>query len=553
MKFNLKKCMSVALAVTMCAGILAGCSKGGDSSGAKKDTIVYGVSTSPSGVFNPVLTDSIYDDAVCNMVYNSLFSLDKDQQLKPELAEKYSVSEDGKELTFNIKNDVKWSDGEALTAKDVVFTFTSLGNKGYQGEIGDFVSKIKGANDYKEGKADKIAGIEAVDDTTVKITFDDVYGPALTNLGTVGIIPEHVWSKVPVEKWKEAKDLMAKPVGSGPYVLKSFTEGQDAKFEKNDKYFEGQPKTANIVFKVVNEDTIASDLKNGNIDVANVSNLKKADREDLEKQNFKLYTHPNNLFQYMGMNYRNEIFKDKKVREAIITGIDRKGMVEKLLEGNGTVTNTPMLTSSWAFPKDDKSLKTYDYSTEKAKKLLEEAGYTMKDGVMEKNGKKLEFKLDVPTGNAIREQAAQIIQENLKAVGIKIELNKMEFPALMAKVVENHDFDLYMMGNNLPQDPDLTAYWSKASVSDVKGESGWNIVGFANDELEGILKEGTASYDIEKRKASYKKFAEYMNEEIPWAYLFEQKIVIATNPKLAGFEPSVFRDFEEPAKWELGN
>lgn len=373
----------------------------------------------------------------------------------------------------------------------------------------------------------------------------------LTNLGTTGIIPEHIWSKVPEGKWKESKDLMDKPVGNGPFNLVKFTEGQDVKFKRNDDFFSGKAKTENLVLKVVSEDTVAADLKNGDIDLADVTNLKKADVEALKKDGFKIYKHQNTLFQYMGLNYRNPIFKDKKVREAIMTAIDRQGMVEKLIEGNGEVKNVPMLSSSWAYPKDAK-INDYKYYTEKAKKLLNEAGYTEKDGVMTNaEGQKLSFKLDVPTGNSVREQAAQIIQENLKTVGIKVELNKMEFPALMEKVVGNHDFDMYMMGNNLTADPDLTAYWSKDSVSDKKGEMGWNISGFTTPELDNILAEGANTTDEETRKAAYKKFAEYMNDQIPWIYLFEQEVEIATSPKLEGFNPSVFRDFAEAENWKL--
>lgn len=554
MALSIKKYTALALTLIMSVGILSGCGNSGDKSSTaskEKDTIVYGISTSPSGVFNPLLTDSVYDDAVCEMVYSSLLKLDNELNLKPSMAEKYEISSDQKTITFKLKKDLKWSDGKPLTSKDVAFTFKSLASKDYQGEHSDYVSKVQGVDEYKEGKSDNISGIKTPDESTIELTFAQPYDPALTNLGTTGIIPEHIWSKVPENKWKESKDLMSNPVGSGPFKMLSFTEGQDVQFEKNKYFFGGEAKTDKLVLKVISEDTVASDLKNGDIDLADVTNLKKADVEALEKGGFKTYKHQNTIFQYMGLNYRNPIFKDIKVREAILTAIDRQGMVDKLIEGNGEVKNVPMLSSSWAYPKDAK-LNEYKYDKEKAKKLLNEAGYTEKDGVMTNSeGQKLSFKLDVPTGNSVREQTAQIIQENLKEIGIKVELNKMEFPALMEKVVGNHEFDMYMMGNNLSADPDLTAYWSKDSVSDKKGEMGWNISGFTTPELDQMLAEGAGTTDKESRKVAYKKFAEYMNEQIPWMYLFEQNVQIATNPKLEGFNPSVFRDFAEAENWKL--
>lgn len=515
------------------------------------DTIVYGISTSPSGIFNPLLTDSIYDDAVCQMVYSSLLKLNKEQETEPYLAEKYEFSEDGRTLSFTLRDGLHWSDGEPLTAEDVVFTFTSLADKDYAGEYGSYISKVEGAEDYKNGKADSISGIKAADDRTVSISFEAPYGPALTNLGCIGIIPKHIWSKLSPAKWKEAKDVLQNPVGNGPYRLSSFSEGQEVRFEKNKDFFLGEPKTDKIIFKVLSEDTVTAELRNRDVDLAMVNNLKNADVEELTQQGFRIYRHPNNLFQYMGLNDRKPVFQDKRLREALITAIDRKDMVEQLLEGNGQVTNTPMLSSSWAYPKDV-SLKDYPYDPERAKQLLSEAGYSMKDGVMsDASGNQLRFTLDVPLGNTIREQAAQIIQENLKAVGIVVELNKMEFPALMDKVVGNHDFDLYMMGNNLASDPDLTAYWGKAAISDVKGEMGWNISGFSTPELEKILADGAGSTDSAARKEAYKQFAVYMNEELPWIYLFEQDIMIAADQNLEGFDPSVFRDFSDAQNWVL--
>ena len=527
-------------------------SNNGATSGKHKDTIVYGISTSPSGVFNPLLADSKYDDAVDAVVYSSLLKLDKNQNVEPDLAESYKVSDDNLKITFKLKKDLKWSDGQKLTAKDVEFTLKSLAHKDYQGANYNFVKSIVGAEDYNAGKSKEIQGIKVVDESTIELTFVKAYAPALINIGTTGIIPEHIWKDVEPGKWKTAADKLKKPVGSGPYKLESFTEGSEVKFVKNDNYYAGKPKTEKLVYKVVNDDTVGAELKNGGVDIADVSNLKDSDRKELENNKFIMKKYANNLFQYMGTNLRNKTLQDKNIREAFIYALDRKSMVDKLLEGNGTLVNTPMLSSSWAYPKAEK-LEKYDFNVKKAKELLEKSGYkdTNNDGYVDKDGKNLEFTLDVPTGNKLREQTAQIIQENLKQAGVKINLNTMEFKALMQKVVANHDFELYMMGNNLPADPDLTSYWSSQAVSDVKGKEGWNISGLKSPEVDKFLEEGIGTFDLEKRKAAYEKFGVYMNKELPWIYLYEQNIVKAFNPKLKGFEPSTLRDFSDAANWQI--
>lgn len=551
---NTKKIITLIMMGALTIGTV-GCannSNNGVTSGKHKDTIVYGISTSPSGVFNPLLADSKYDDAVDSVVYSSLLKLDKNQNVEPDLAESYKVSDDNLKITFKLKKDLKWSDGQKLTAKDVEFTLKSLAHKDYQGANYNFVKSIVGAEDYNAGKSKEIQGIKVVDESTIELTFVKAYSPALINIGTTGIIPEHIWKDVEPAKWKTATDKLKKPVGSGPFKLESFTEGSEVKFIKNDNYYAGKPKTEKLVYKVVNDDTVGAELKNGGVDIADVSNLKDADRKELEKNKFVMKKYANNLFQYMGTNLRNKTLQDKNIREAFIYTLDRKSMVDKLLEGNGTVVNTPMLSSSWAYPKAEK-LEKYDFNVQKAKELLEKSGYkdTNNDGYVDKDGKNLEFTLDVPTGNKLREQTAQIIQENLKQAGVKINLNTMEFKALMQKVVANHDFELYMMGNNLPADPDLTSYWSSQAVSDVKGKEGWNISGLKSAEVDKFLEDGISSFDIEKRKAAYEKFGMYMNRELPWIYLYEQNIVKAFNPKLKGFEPSTLRDFSDAANWEI--
>ena len=256
-------------------------SNNGATSGKHKDTIVYGISTSPSGVFNPLLADSKYDDAVDSVVYSSLLKLDKNQNVEPDLAESYKVSDDNLKITFKLKKDLNWSDGQKLTAKDVEFTLKSLAHKDYQGANYNFVKSIVGAEDYNAGKSKEIQGIKVVDESTIELTFVKAYSPALINIGTTGIIPEHIWKDVEPAKWKTATDKLKKPVGSGPFKLESFTEGSEVKFVKNDNYYAGKPKTEKLVYKVVNDDTVGAELKNGGVDIADVSNLKDADRKEL--------------------------------------------------------------------------------------------------------------------------------------------------------------------------------------------------------------------------------------------------------------------------------
>ncbi|RDC50650.1 ABC transporter substrate-binding protein [Acinetobacter sp. RIT592] len=552
-----KRIISLVMTATLGISILTGCSKGDESGKAiepkSKDSIVYALTSSPTGIFNPLLNDTTYDDAVIDLTYNSLLSFDKNLNPKPELAKSYEISDDNLSITFKLNDNIKWNDGKTLTADDVAFTFTSLADKGYTGSKYGYVEKLKGAKDYHEGSADKIEGIEVIDKNTIKFTFAEPYSPGLTNLGSIGIIPKHIWGEVPIAQWKDKKDLLTKPVGTGPYEVVSFTEGQDVQLKRNDNYFDGDVKTEKFILKVTNEDTATGELLNGTVDVIDASNLKNKDIKELESEGMDVTSYDSNLVQYMGFNLRDKKFQDKNLRQAFMYALDRNAMVDKLLEGNGQVVDTPMLPSSWSYP-DKSTLNNYKYNKNKAKELLKQAGYEDRDnnGIVEdKDGKELVVKLTYPTGNKLREQTAPIIQANLKDIGVKMELENMEFTALMDKVVANHDFELYLMGNNLSLDPDPKPYWHSTSASDEKGNSAWNISSFKNEKADQLIEQGISVSDQKQRKEIYSQFGKLLNDEVPWAYLYSQNIRKAYNPHLKDFKPYTFNDFDNVKDWYI--
>ena len=361
-----------------------------------------------------------------------------------------------KTITYKIKDNAVWHDGENVTSEDIAFTFKSMASRDYQGGYYGDVQNIKGAEDYHNGKADDVEGIKVINENTIQIEFNKVYAPAVTNLGTVKILPEHIWSEVAVGEWTKQTDLLNKPIGCGPYKLTEYKSGSYVKFEAASDFFGGEVKTSNLIFKVINADTTQAEFKSGSIDIANVEALTKNDVDSLIKEGYKSTSFDNYLFTYMGFNLREKNLQDVNLRKAFMHAINRQGIVDKVVEGRGQIVNAPLLPSSWAYP-EESLLDSYNYDVEKAKSLLKEAGWEDKDGdgiVENKDGEKLELTLVCQTGHPVREKTAVIIQENLKEIGVKIEIDSMEFSAVMDQVVANHDFDLYMMGNTLSLDPD---------------------------------------------------------------------------------------------------
>ena len=560
----MKKLLVTALALALIAGMLAGCggkgtdSSGGageaDGSGKVRDKIVYALWNSPSGVFQPLIVDDEYNKAVIEFVFETLLDYDNEMNLVPRLAKSYDVSEDGLLLTFHLNDNIKWHDGEPFTAEDVAFTFNGLAHKDYTGPRYSDVESLVGAKECHEGKTDTVAGIKVIDPLTVSFEFKESYPPGLAKIGADrAIIPKHIWENIPVGEWGNATKQMNEAVGCGAYKLAKFEAGQYVELAANEEFFQGPPATKNVIFKVSNQETVVAELVKGEIDIADISSLKAQDLKTLEEKGIKIADYPGITVQYMGMNLREPIFQDKRVRQAITYGIDRKLMVEKLLEGHGTLINAPILPTSWAYPQGG-ALNEYAHNVEKAKELLAEAGWKDRngDGIAEdQSGKPFSVTLSYPIGNKMREMSAPIIQANLKQIGIDVKLDMMEFGALLDKVMANHEFDLYLMGSSLDTDPDPKPIWHSDASSDKKGESAWNIVAFRNPQADQLIMEGLATTDTQKRAEAYYKFAELVNDQAPQVFLYCPDIMKAYNPKLLNYTPGTFHDYEDFTKWEI--
>lgn len=552
----MKKNFKLALLMAFCLTVTA-CGKKEEKQSENKvekrlkTEINYGITSSPEGKFNPLFSNTQYDGNVNALVYDSLLKLNSKIELEPAMAEKYEISEGGKKVVFTLKDGLKFHDGKPVTSKDVKFTLEAMASPDYKGDLQSYVQSIEGFKEFQGGKEKELKGIVFKDDKTVEINFSVPYSPVLTNIGTLGILPQHIWGEVPVKDWATKTELLNKPIGSGPYKIEEFKAGEFVKLSANEDYYNGAPKLKTFVFKVVKEETVSAELINGSIDIADISSIKKADMTTLKDSGIEIKQYPNSKMQYMGFNLRNEVLKDINIRTAIAYGIDRQSILDGLLEGKGVIINTPMVPSLWSYPKE--GLVEYKFDEAKAKELLEKAGYkdTNNNGIVDKDGKELEFTLTVPTGDTVREKTATVIQQNLAKIGIKINLEMLEFKATMNKVVGNHEFDLYLMGNTLEADPDPTPNWYSTQATDKKGEFGWNISGFKSTEADKLMDANRQATKQEERAKILNDFGKLLNKELPWVPLYASDITKAYSKKLKNYETNTFVDFYNVEKWEL--
>ncbi|MBC2458512.1 peptide-binding protein [Clostridium beijerinckii] len=517
-----------------------------NQSSSGESVLRYAVESSPKGLFSPLLSNTTYDNNVNSLVYSPLILLDENNDFKSGLADKYEFSGDNLTVTFNLRKDVKWHDGEDFTADDVAFTFTSMADPKYTGSRFNEISKIVGAQDYHDGKADSISGIKVIDKYTISFTYSKVYAPALSNFSQRGIIPKHIWSKVNVADWDKQSDLLNKPVGTGPYKLIDFKPDQYVELAKNDSYFGGAPKIDKFIFKVANTETELSELAKGDLDIVELSSTKEEDLKMLKDAGIKIEEKPSANYQFMTMNGNRDFFKDKRVRQAITYAINRKGIVDSLLGEHGQVINAPISLAGWAYPKS--GLNTYDYNADKAKELLKEAGWIENNGVLEKDGKKFEVDLMVPTGNKVREQSAPIIQQNLKDVGIIVNISTMDVASAMAKTKGQGDYDMGLLGFTLEVDPgDADRYWS----SSIANNSQFNFSNFINAKSDEFIEKAATTIDRNERKEVYAKWGQLLNDEAPYVFLYSQNAIRAHNPKLQGYKYSAYSVFPDIQNWTI--
>lgn len=557
----MKKLFALLMATLLVLSLFTGCGVGdpgtqgsqdssSSSGSAEKDTVVYGTPTAPAGTFNPALAYMGGDNDIIQLSYASLLETHPDGSVYPYLAEDYAVSDDQLSITFTLRSDALWQDGEAVTVDDVIFTFEAIAKS-----ADDFgkISYVKGAQEFRDGTADSISGITTPDENSVKLELTETYAPILKQLGTYGILPEHIWGEIPQENWETQTELLNYPIGCGPYQVTKYESGQYVQLEAFEDFFGGAPKIKNFIYKVVNQDAISAELVNGNVDVVNVKELRTSEIEELEEAGLTKYSVPDEMYQYISFNLRLPIFQDKNLRQAMVYAIDRKLMLETIVEGRGVLLDSPFLPSGWANPAEGE-LNDYAYDPDKAVELLEASGWTDTDGdgIRENAaGEKLQFTLRCSNDSKTRENAVLYVKECLAKVGIDIEVSIEEDAVVAEDCIYNHNFEMYALNCYFGDDLDPYGWWHSDSASDEPGVGSFNFGSYKNDIVDENIEKGLTTMDQSERQAYYLEVAKQINEDVPMIFLYVQDREIMCNPDLEGFEPYTFNIFYNVHNWQF--
>jgi peptide/nickel transport system substrate-binding protein len=467
------------------------------------DTLVDSVTGNVSGLIPNITSDSASHE-VGNLIYSGLVTRDRDLNIIGEAADSWTFTPDCLNLTFKLRKDIKWHDGQPFTADDVVFTYQTMVNP-------------KTPTSYREDfKA--VDSVTAVDANTVRITYQKPYAKALQSWST-WMLPRHLLDKYVQEgRLRDAPQNWHGPVGTGPYRFKEMRSGEKIVLTSNPDYFEGRPYISRIIYRIIpSQATIFLELKAKGVDAANLTALqflRQTDYPDFRKS-YQKFRYPSNSYTYFGFNLKDPRFADKRVRQAFAHAISKQALIEGVRMGLGRDATGPYKPGTWVY---NPNVTKYAYDPGKAKQLLAAAGWTEKnaEGLLVKNGQPFTFTLLTNQGNEERKKVAEIVQAALREVGVGVEVRILEWASFLKEYVKKRRFDAIILGWGIGLDPDQYEIWHSSKM----GPDDLNTVSFQNHEVDELLEKGRASCHQNERKKYYDRLQEILAEEQPIIFLY---------------------------------
>ncbi|MGC9025140.1 MAG: peptide ABC transporter substrate-binding protein, partial [Chloroflexia bacterium] len=473
---------------------------------------------------------------VMHLLYAGLTRLDDHLLPRPDLAEQWHVSPDGLQVTFTLRPNLRWSDGMPLTAEDVRFTWDALRSwevrLGLQADLHDYVAAVTAP----------------VSDTVVFILNRRLAG--LLADASYPILPRHIWGGLSPQALQEA-DLLSIPVGSGPFLLKERWPGEALVLERNPYYYGPSPFLDQVALLVAPDPQVTEGaLRQGDLHLAQVPpEVYRALQESPAQRPLVLARYPAPQYTFVAFNLRDgRPFADPALRRAWALAVDQEAVVRQATGGEGIPLRSPILPPNWAYvePPPRRS------DPEEARARLAGAGWSDSDGdgIVEKDGRPLVVRLYVRADAPERLEACRLMAEQVRAVGIAVEVVPADFQSVIAaKLRPPYDFDLLcMQWRNLGPDPDLFYLFHSSQVWQEEGDSRenlYNLVGYRSEEADRLLLAGRDTYDPEKRREVYRELQEVLDRDLPYYLLWGDPLYLVADARLTSADGPIF--------WETPN
>ena len=524
-------------------------------------TLVRAVTGDPKS-FNPILVTDTTSYRYIEAVYQDLLRRDpKTGELTGNLAEKFELSKDGLTLTYTLRDGLKWSDGTPFTGDDYKYTAEAT-MRSKRTTRQNIFQYVVGAQEYKDGKADEIKGIQVKDSgKTIVITFSKTLCTAIEDLGGGGVL-----FNLPSKQFKQYFDPrttdtsktiddnplnMAPPVSMGPWIFKDFKPGDRATYAKNPNYFRGEPLIDEFVIKVYSDAAaIKAALQVGEVSWAAVE---PKDWDELSKadtlKGFEFADYGWNYLAWNAQSTKAPWLSNKLVRQALTYGLNRQAVIDKIVFGHGKLVHAAQPPANAAYKDDD--LNKYAFDPNKAKQLLEQAGAKMgTDGIYRwTDGTPMKMRIETNQPNTVRETILQLAQEQYKAIGVSIDAQLMSFNTLLERIrCCNNDVEGWISGfTGLGPDPDQESLWHSRHIA----PNEFNRWRYKNENVDKMLdqihngpdcNEGTRNklaHDVDKQ----------LNEDQPVTWLYSGNNLIFGQKNIQNFAPTSVSTIYNIEKW----
>jgi peptide/nickel transport system substrate-binding protein len=481
--------------------VLPGCAA---HSSADPGMVTIALDQTPDNL-DPRIGQTAAAQRLVGLMFNSLVRKNENSEIVPDLALRWETP-DLTTYVFHLRDDVRFHDGRPLTSKDVQFTFRSI--------LDGSVRTTKAGHPYN-----LITAIEAPDPQTVTFKLKEAFAPFLWNLalGVIGIIPEG-----------SGADFNRHLIGSGPFQFVRYLQDQEVVLIRNESYFGNKAGVSALRFKVIPEEVvIALELRKGTVDLA--MNALAPDMVEVLRRDEDLRVTQNagtNL-QYFAFNFSDPVFRDVRVRQAFAYGIDRDSIVKYLWRNQARPAVGVLPPNNWAY---NGNVQTYPYDPRRARDLLREAGMDH-----------LSFTYRLNNDNATAAQMAAIFQQQLRDIGVTMEIQGNEFATFFADVIKGNfqAYSLRWIGAN--NDPDIfnLIFHSKSIPP-----NGANRGHYSNPRLDELVEFARKEVDLEKRKQAYGEIQRIAAEDLPYINLFYLDVVCVSNKRIEGVRPSPDGNFD---------
>jgi peptide/nickel transport system substrate-binding protein len=487
-------------------------------------TYVEGVVGAPL-YFDPIIAATSVDQDVSRLVFSGLTRFDRDGSIVPDLASTFEIDPSGRLWTFTIRRDANWHDAAPVTSDDVLYTVGLLQDKAYRGAFADAFRGVT---------------VTALGPKVVRFTLPDAYAP-FAGSTTVPLLPSHLLGQVPFAELTR-QPFNARPVGTGPFKV-SEVDARQVTLVRSDDFYRTKPARPRpyldkIVLRFYRDGTEAlAALARGEVDATGGLSPLDAGRARSLKS-VDLFSLPTNDFTALFLNVRpaKAVFRDRLVRQAIATAIDRGKVLQVAADGRGSVAEQFVPSTSWAFVRD---VPRVTFSAADTRAVLDGADWIDHDGdgIRDKGGVALKFSI-ATSDEPPRLAAARQIADDLANVGMKVDVRALPFVDLVDRVARQRDFDALLVGITVGNEPDPYPFFHSSQVND----PGDNFSGYSTLSTDRLLEQARRTVDQAKRRELLAQVWNALATDVPVVFLYYTDYLYAQSRVLHGFRVAPVND-----------